>query len=264
MNIYQETAGNTARLAGEHLIHELTKNGGRKAIHEKDFGETVTNFDREVNSFIIKELQKAFPEHDIITEEAAEIDGANPTSRWFVDPIDGTNNFIRNIPLYCVSIGYEESGIMSAGAIYDPINRVLFHGSLEGGAQMENVDLKVSSTQKLSDAFICSGYGYDPRHRTMHAPIWESVTRQAKGSRSLGTAALMLAYVARGDMDGLILTGDKAWDNAAGALLVRAAGGRVTDYDGKDWQPGDENIVASNGLIHDALLQLINKKRVGV
>ena len=257
MNIYQETAGNVARLAGEHLIHELTKNGGRKAIHEKDFGETVTNFDRDVNAFIIKELQKAFPDHDIITEEADEIDGKSSGNRWFVDPIDGTNNFVRNIPLYCVSIGYEEGGVMSAGAIYDPINRVLFHGSLEDGSFMEDKALKVSSTQKLNDAFVSSGYGYDPRHKETHAPIWEAITRQAKGSRSLGTAALMLAYIARGDMDGLILTGDKAWDNAAGAVLIRAAGGRVTNYKGEDWIPGMENIVASNGLIHDELLALI-------
>lgn len=251
----RDVAAKVARLAGEELMDRLTKNGDT-SIHEKDFGETVTNFDREINSFIIEELQDHFPKHDMVTEEADEIDSDSESERWFVDPIDGTNNFVRHIPMYCVSIGFEREGEMLAGAIYDPLNKSLFEGSLEDGAFLGKHKLQVSDITDIRNAMVFEGYGYDPEYKKRHEEVLEGLSEQAKYRRNLGTAALMLAYVAQGMADGLILTGIKAWDCAAGATLVRAAGGKVTNYEGDEWTPADDLIIASNGHIHDALLKV--------
>lgn len=251
----RDVAAKTARLAGEELMDRLTKNGDT-TIQQKDFGETVTNFDREINQFIIEELQTHFPDHDMVTEEADEIDSDSESDRWFVDPIDGTNNFVRHIPLYAVSIGYEHDGELTAGAIYDPRNKELFSGSLEGGSFLGKHALTVSDVKEIGESMIMEGYGYDPRYKEMHEEILEGLSEHAKYRRNLGTAALMLAYVARGKADGLILSGIKAWDCAAGAVLVHAAGGKVTNYKGDPWSPADDLIVASNGHIHDSLLKI--------
>lgn len=251
----QDVAAKVARLAGEELMDRLTKNGDT-TIQQKDFGETVTNFDREINQFIIEELQAHFPDHDMVTEEADEIDSDSESDRWFVDPIDGTNNFVRHIPLYAVSIGYERNGELAAGAIYDPRNKELFSGSLEEGAFLGKHQLSVSDVQEIGESMIMEGYGYDPKYKEMHEEILEGLSEHAKYRRNLGTAALMLAYIARGKADGLILSGIKAWDCVAGAVLVRAAGGKVTNYNGEEWTPADDLIIASNGHIHDALLDI--------
>ncbi|MCH8049476.1 inositol monophosphatase [Patescibacteria group bacterium] len=253
----REIAAKVARLAGEELMARLQE-GGEKQIQQKDFGEQVTNFDREINQFIIEELQAHFPEHDIVTEEADVIDAKSEHDRWFVDPIDGTNNFVRHIPLYGVSIGYERKGVMSAGAIYDPLNKILFSGSLEDGAFVGKEPTKVSDIDQLSNSMVFEGYGYAPEYKARHVNIVAELNKRTKFRRNLGTAALMLAYVARGDVDGLILTGIKAWDCAAGAVLIRAAGGKVTNYQDEDWSAADEMIIASNGKIHEELLEIVH------
>lgn len=251
-----DAARNTARLAGEELMIRLKKNGD-KNIHQKNFGETVTNFDREINQFIIDEIQAHFPDHDIVTEEAEVIDASSDSDRWFIDPIDGTNNFVRNIPMYCVSVGYEKDGKLFAGAIYDPVHKTMFTGGIGEGAFMDKTPMKVSSIDKLDEAMIFEGHGYDPKYKKQHAKIMLSVNEEAKSRRNLGTAALMLAYVARGDADAMIVTGIKPWDCAAAVVMIREAGGKVTNYQGEEWMPKDEMIVASNGVIHEKLLEIV-------
>ncbi|MFH1711880.1 MAG: inositol monophosphatase [Patescibacteria group bacterium] len=250
-----KAAGNIARLAGEELQAKLKVNG-QKHIQEKDFGEAVTNFDREINQFIIEEIQVHFPDHDIVTEEAELVDAGSKSDRWFIDPIDGTNNFIRSIPMYCVSVGYEHDGVLSAGAIYDPLNDMLFAGSLDE-AKIDGQTMKVSMTPTVSESMIFEGFGYDPQHKEKHINIAAEINRKTKYKRNLGSAALMLAYIAWGKGDGLVITGIKAWDCVAGIVLIRAAGGKVTNYEGDDWKPGDEMIIASNGKIHDELLRIV-------
>lgn len=154
-------AANTARLAGDELTARLTQNG-QKLIHQKEYGETVTNFDREINTLVINELRAHAPEHDIVTEEAKEIDSASTRDRWFVDPIDGTNNFIRHIPMYAVSIGYEQDGVMEAGAVYDPLNRELFDASLTEGAFINGKSMRVSSIPESQEAMILRDMGMRP------------------------------------------------------------------------------------------------------
>lgn len=255
----RELATNTARLAGERLAEQLNAGGAKTQINEKKFGETVTNFDRDINEFIIKELKIHVPEHSFVTEETEAIENGDGAKRWFIDPIDGTNNFIRNIPIYGVSVGYEEDHVLRAGAVYDPLNKTLFDASLEDGAFVNGTPLTVSPVSKSGNAMVVEGYGYDPRYREEHANILNELNRTVKFRRNLGTAALALAYVAQGGIDACVFTGIQSWDCAAGAVIVRAAGGRVTNFEGKDWTTRDDMIIASNGHIHDELLAIMDQ-----
>ena len=247
-------AAMVARSAGEELLARLEREGDPR-VSEKHFGEQVTNFDREINQFIIDEILAHHAGDDMVTEEADVIDGESEGRRWFIDPIDGTNNFVRNIPLYCVSVGFEKGGVMEAGAIYDPLHRSLFHTDGDK-ALFQDAPMSVSKVKTLGDAMIFHGLGYDPSYKERHSAIESQIVALTKHQRNMGTAALMLAYIARGDADGFVVTGTKSWDCAAGAALVRMAGGRVTNYKGEDWTPKDEMIIASNGKIHEALLEL--------
>lgn len=247
-------AAKTAQLAGEHLISRLRENGSTH-IQEKTFGETVTNFDKEINEYIIEELKAHVPEHNIVTEESDAINNGNRHT-WYVDPIDGTNNFVRGVPMYGISIGYETEHVIQAGAVYDPMNRELFSASIKEGAFENGTLCHVSSTTHLEEAMIAEGAGYNPKHRMNHVSIMNRIARTARHRRNLGTSALVLAYIARGGIDGCVFSGVKSWDCVGGAALVLAAGGRVTNFEGKPWTPDDSMLIASNGKIHDQLLQL--------
>jgi myo-inositol-1(or 4)-monophosphatase len=250
-------AANIAKESGAELKRLLKKADGKKHVDRKAFGERVTEFDRAINSFIIKKIQEQFPEDDVITEEAEPIQNGKPERQWFVDPIDGTTNFIRNIPMYCISIGFAQDGAMSAGAIYDPIRDTLFHGSIETNAFQDNAALSVSTRNDLYDALLFEGAGNDPDDRLLHSKIETKLNVAVKSHRNLGTAALMLAYIARGDAEVMIATGIHSWDVAAGVALIRAAGGRVTNYKGEEWMENHNTLVASNSMLHDELLALI-------
>lgn len=252
----KEMAEHIARLAGAELMKRAA---GLTAgdISFKKYGETVTRIDREINTFIVNELEAHFPGHNIVTEEADVIKGDGGTKRWYVDPIDGTNNFVRNIPLYCVSIGYEQDDQMTVGTIFDPVHQVLYSAEIGKGAFANDKALLVTKQTSLEGAMVLEGHGYPPKHQKQHSDIVARINTRASNRREMGTAALMLAYVAQGLADGLIITGTKPWDCAAGTVLIREAGGRVTNFKGKDWTPRDDMIVASNGLIHDDLLSLL-------
>lgn len=252
----KELSEHIARLAGAELLKK-TSSLTADDISFKKHGETVTRIDREINTFIIHELEVHFPTHDIVTEEAEVVDGIGELDRWFVDPIDGTNNFVRHIPFYCVSIGYQHNQKLQVGTIFDPLHQVLFSAETGAGAFANNQRLAVSNVTDLHNAMIFEGHGYPPEHQMQHTPIIKRINEQVPIRRDMGSAALMLAYVAQGLADGLIITGTKPWDCAAGAVLVREAGGRVTNFEGDDWRPGDEFIVASNGPLHEQLLALL-------
>ncbi|MBT4856617.1 inositol monophosphatase [Candidatus Uhrbacteria bacterium] len=252
----KKMAEHIARLAGAELTKKSTSLT-QGDVSFKKHGETVTRIDREINTFIINELEAHFPDHDIITEEADAIDGNGEHKRWFVDPIDGTNNFVRQIPLYCVSIGYEQDRVLTVGAIFDPVHQVLYSGERGKGAFANDKALHVTKQTALDNAMIFEGHGYPPEHQAQHSKVVSRINSSSSNRREIGTAALMLAYLAQGRADGMILTGTKPWDCAAGAVLVREAGGRVTNFKGDDWTPSDNMIVASNGLIHDQLLELL-------
>jgi len=252
----RELSEHIARLAGAELMKKTAglTNGD---ISFKKHGETVTRIDREINTFILNELGIHFPTHEIVTEEADVVDGEGDRDKWFVDPIDGTNNFVRHIPFYCVSIGYQHDRELRVGTIFDPVHQVLFSAETGGGSFANDIAMHVSKKAHLRDAMIFEGHGYPPEHQHQHTPIISRINDQAPIRRDMGSAALMLAYVAQGLADGLIITGTESWDCAAGTVLVREAGGKVTNFDGDDWKPGDKFIIASNGHLHDQLLALV-------
>jgi myo-inositol-1(or 4)-monophosphatase len=236
--------------AGKKLLAMTDIEIGTKAL-----GEIVTSADKELNNYIIDQITKQFPDDDIISEEEAPIEnkGANV---WYIDPIDGTTNFISGIPQYCVSIGYEKDGNMVAGTVYDPVHDALMYANEDGAFHGEK-RMNVSSIDRVKDAFVFEGASREQENRKTHHEILHVMSGELHRWRNIGSAALMMAYVARGSADAALFTGAKTWDIAAGVALIRTSGGKVTNYKGKEWKPAHQTMLASNGKIHDELLSYI-------
>ncbi|RMG16618.1 MAG: inositol monophosphatase [Planctomycetota bacterium] len=228
----------------------------RPQVEHKSKKELVTPVDRACEERIVARIRARFPDHGILAEEGHQAPGA---CRWIIDPIDGTSNFAARIPLFCVSIGIEVEGDPAVGVVYAPYLDELFYGRRGGGAffrrgTAEARPLTVSRTARLEDAILATGFAYvqdeTPNHNLDN---WVAVKRRARALRRMGSAALDLAYVADGRFDGFWELHLKPYDVAAGAVLVREAGGRVTDFLlGGDWLHG-QHILATNGAIHQEL-----------
>lgn len=251
-------AESVARLAGAHILRERSRqvDVSLKAPHD-----VVTNVDRSTERLIVDRLHETFPADAISGEEYGESDVAADSdgSRiWVVDPIDGTLNFAHGIPLYCVSIGLQVQGSTVVAAIYDPNRDELFSAVRGEGAHCNGEPLSVSPVEELATSVLVTGF---PLHDTV-AFQWtldqfELLTRNTRGIRRLGSAALDLAYVAAGRMEAFWEYGLKPWDTAAGYLLVTEAGGEVTGIDGSDYHIEDRSIATSNGHIHGELLEAL-------
>lgn len=225
--------------------------------------DIVTAADREAESFIVAELLKRFPTHHIVGEEGGGQGAplAEATHHWYVDPIDGTVNFASKLPHFCTSIALTtpERDIL-LGLVFDPSRRELFTAIRGEGAWLNGKPLKVTRTRELVDAVITSGFPYD-KHENPDNNLreWGSFLTKIRGERRLGSAALDLCYVAAGRLDGYWEKDLKTYDVMAGLLLVTEAGGRVSDYQGQPKPQRQERgrYVASNGLLHPAMLQVL-------
>lgn len=225
--------------------------------------DIVTAADTEVEAYLVGELNRFFPDHHIIGEEGggqgAEAAGAE--YHWFVDPIDGTVNFASKLPHFCTSIALATADRQPLlGVVYDPTRRELFAAVRGGGAWLNGRPVRVTQTTELVDAVITSGFPYD-KHTNPDNNLkeWGAFLTKIRGERRLGSAALDLCYVAAGRLDGYWEKDLKPYDAMAGMLLVREAGGVVTDYAGGEW-PQRENrgrYVASNGRVHAEMLQVL-------
>jgi myo-inositol-1(or 4)-monophosphatase len=266
--------GRQAALAAGALIklnyekpHDITLKGAIDPVTESDFASQET---------IISLIHQTFPDHGILAEEedlaggeggshdmSARATGQGhsslpPTYRWIIDPLDGTVNFAHGFPLFCVSIGFEADGVMEYGVVFDPLREELFEAKRGGGALVNGRPLKVSLVNKLEGGLLATGFPYDIRNR-----LPETLARMgramaaAQGLRRAGSAALDLAYVAAGRLDGFFEENLKPWDTAAGLLLVLEAGGQVSTFDGGPYDIYAPNILASNGLLHQDLLCLL-------
>ena len=229
--------------------------------------DIVTAADTEAEAYIVRELRRRFPTHHIVGEEGGGQGAAAATApyQWFVDPIDGTVNFASKLPHFCTSIALTTPDRQPLlGVIYDPSRRELFTAVRGGGAQLNGQPLRVTATAELVDAVVSSGFPYD-KHTNPDNNLkeWSAFLRQIRGERRLGSAALDLSYVAAGRLDGYWEKDLKPYDALAGLLLVREAGGRVTDYRGAANPQLEERgrYVASNGLIHAAMLQILATAR---
>ncbi|MBZ9988752.1 inositol monophosphatase [Mesorhizobium sp. BH1-1-5] len=229
-------------------------------VSMKGPGDYVSQADRKAEEIVFTELSKARPGYAFLMEERGAVEGEDAQHRWIVDPLDGTTNFLHGIPIFSVSIALERQGQVVAGVVYNPAMDELYTAERGGGAFMNDRRLRVAGRSKLTDAVI--GCGVPHLGRGQHGNFLielRNVMAEVSGVRRLGSAALDLAYVAAGRMDGFWETGLSSWDIAAGMLLVREAGGFVSDMSGGQEMLDNGEVVAGNELIQRALLKTVKK-----
>jgi myo-inositol-1(or 4)-monophosphatase len=229
-------------------------------VMHKETLELVTDVDHLSEETVVHFLSQQCPEHGILTEERAEL-ASRSNCRWILDPLDGTTNYTHGYPFFCVSLAFEKEGIVLWGGVYDPLRDELFTAQHGQGARLNDLAVKVSQTRDMGSALLCTGFPYDV-HESAENNIDNFVgfLKKARAVRRDGAAALDLCYVACGRFDGFWEMKLKAWDIAAGGLIVQEAGGRVTGFDGTAWTPGRHDILASNGGMHEAMLDMLTVK----
>jgi myo-inositol-1(or 4)-monophosphatase len=251
---YLRVAEGAARIAGQY---QKSRFASTLNIEMKGDKNLVTEVDKESERLIVEHLLSRFPDHDIIAEEEDYLQSGSPY-RWIIDPLDGTTNYAHGYPWFCTSIGLEREGEVVAGAIYNPVYDELFTATKGGGAYMKGNRLSVSTRSPLGNALLGTGFPYDcATDPANNFASFIAFQKSARGIRRAGAAALDLAYVAAGRLDGFWELKLKAWDVAAGILMVREAGGMVTTFDGSAYDIFNDKIVASNGLIHDEMINML-------
>ena len=243
-------------LAAGAVLEDLY--GKLKAIAEKGRpGDLVTEADKKAESIILDIIARHYPDHAILAEESGYLGDqtANPYL-WAIDPLDGTTNYAHGYPVACVSVGLMIEGIPQVGAIYNPFRQELFRGAKGLGATLNRRPIRVSQTASLEKSLLVSGFAYD-RRETLDNNYAEfcHLTHLTQGVRRSGSAALDLADVACGRLEGYWERGIKAWDIVAGVVILEEAGGVVTSYDNHSLDIQSGRILATNGLIHQELSQ---------
>ncbi|HEY2953792.1 MAG TPA: inositol monophosphatase family protein [Candidatus Eisenbacteria bacterium] len=234
--------------------------GAAHAPERKGRIDLVTEFDRRSERLLLSRVAERFPGHAVLAEESgAHASGAAPDGvRWLIDPLDGTTNFAHNYPFFAVSVGVEVDGEIAAGAVFDPVREEMFAAARGLGATLNGAAIRVSGIERLEDALLVTGFPYDVRERPERVmPAFQAFLTRAQGVRRDGSAALNLCYVAVGRFDGFWELALSAWDTGAGTAIVREAGGRVSDYRGGAFRPGETSILATNGRLHEAMMRVL-------
>ncbi len=251
-----------AREAGQRI--EIERREGFR-VDTKGHNDLVTDVDRSIEQFLRAQLATLFPNDGIHGEEYGA-EESPPARQWLIDPIDGTTNFSQGIPIYCVSIALQLDDETIVGAIYDPTRDELFSAAKGDGARLDGAPMTPSDETDLDDAVIVTGFPPIKEDDTFEKIMWRfgHMARASRGIRRLGSAALDLAYVAAGRIDGFWEYNLHSWDTAAGYLLVQEAGGRVTDALGGHYTAHEASVVATNGAIHDAILQTLADAKISM
>jgi myo-inositol-1(or 4)-monophosphatase len=239
-----------AREAGALLMdffHQQVK------IEYKGDADLVTVADRKSEALILERIRKQFPTHDVMGEEGTRIESGSDY-KWYVDPLDGTTNFAHGFPVFCVSLAVEYRGRRVAGVIYDPTRDEMFAAELGKGALLNGQPIHVSATSRLAECLVGTGFPSQKRHKSPNIYFYHQLTLRTHGVRRAGSAALDLCNVACGRFDGFWEFNLNPWDTAAGVLIVEEAGGRVTNFSGGPFRIDSRETLASNGLVHDALI----------
>ncbi|WP_339897846.1 inositol monophosphatase family protein [uncultured Gilvimarinus sp.] len=250
-----------ARKAGE-LIERAAERVDLVSIEEKGRNDFVTEVDKAAEKEIIYHLKKAYPDHSIIGEEGGSQPGANTDVEWIIDPLDGTTNFIHGIPQYSVSIACRIKGQLEHAVVYDPIKREEFTASRGRGATLNGRRIRVSSRRGLPGALIGTGIpfsGYALENISPYLAALQEIAGQTSGIRRPGSAALDLAYVAAGRFDAFWEMNLNSWDMAAGILLVKEAGGLVSDFHGGHGYMDSGNVVCGGPKVFKPILQIVKK-----
>jgi len=256
-------ATRAAKKAGELLMEHL---GRLRDVRYKSVRDPVSEADTASEALIADIIGRAFPSDGFLGEE--DVSGSSGRAggsgrRWVVDPLDGTVNYAHGYPCFCVSIALEQDGEVVLGVVYDPVHRELYSAIRGGGATLNGSPIQVSSTHRLIRSLVVTGFPYDAAMKP--GRIFTDIKNMVKASQGVrrdGAAALDLCYIASGRFDGFWELRLKPWDTAAGMLIVREAGGRVTDFAGRPFEPGMQEILATNGLVHKEMMAVLGGRQV--
>ena len=247
-----------AKEAGKYLKYSVGKvrNVETKKGEERNL---VSEIDKTSEQKIISIIRRRYPHHAILAEESGGSD-ASAEYKWVIDPLDGTTNFLHGLPIFCVTIAIEKKGEIIGGVVYDPNLDELFTSERGSGAYLNGKRLRVSQRDRLINSLLVTGFPYDiaenPGSTVGH---FENFLMEGQGIRRLGSAALDLSYIAAGRLDGYWEVNLNPWDMAAGVLFVQEAGGVVTDFAGAPTTIYRKQVVASNGIIHEAMINVLKK-----
>ena len=243
-----------AREAGALLMQFFHQ--GLKIEYKGD-ADLVTAADRASEVLIRDRVRQKFPSHDVLGEEQG-LNDQGGDYRWYVDPLDGTTNFAHGYPVFCVSIALEHRAVEAtriAGVVYDPTRDELFTAEQGRGAQLNGKPIRVSKAAHLKECLLATGFPSHKRHKNPNIHFYHQITLRTHGVRRAGSAALDLCNVASGRFDGFWEFNLNPWDTAAGVLIVEEAGGKVSRFDGSPFEIDSRETLASNGVVHDALLR---------
>jgi myo-inositol-1(or 4)-monophosphatase len=236
----------------------MTRFGGVMRVDKKGAIDLVTEVDLAVEEMFRELIGQRFPGHDILGEELGGSSTVPAGPCWVFDPIDGTTNFAHGLPIFCASLALEIDGVPEVAAVYDPTRRELFTAERGAGAFLNGLPIKVSARADIVEAMLVTGFPYDVHTRVEEiVGLFGAFVGKARAVRRLGSAAIDLCYVAAGRMDGFWESDLKAWDIAGGALVVSEAGGTVSGMAGEPFSSRGRHVLASNGLLHEQMLQIV-------
>lgn len=255
MSIYKSKAVEAALESGFFIKRSV---GKVKRVSYKGGDNIVTDVDRKAESIIIGRLMRAFPGHAFLSEETGLLMKPSPY-KWIIDPLDGTTNFAHAFPFFCVSIALEYEGSVILGVVFDPLRNELFHAEAGDGARLNKARIGVSGTKKLVKSFLATGFSYGNKRKDLNVRHFQRFLMRSMAIRRAGSAALDLCYVACGRFDGYWELDLHPWDSAAGSLIVKEAGGKVTKFDGTPHSNYENQILASNCSIHRYMVEVLSK-----
>jgi myo-inositol-1(or 4)-monophosphatase len=256
-----QTAWEAAHAAG-NLIRENWQRP--KEIAYKGAIDLVTSVDRDAERCIVSMVRQSFPDHSILAEEETDVSGSQGSYRWIIDPLDGTTNFAHGYPQFCVSVALEHAQQLLLGVVYDPLRRECFSAIRGQGAKLNGQPIRVSAILELDQALLATGFPYDRRENAdFYLGYFKNFLTRCQGIRRAGAAALDLCYVACGRLDGFWELKLRPWDTAAGSLIVKEAGGRLSDFSGSDFSIHGNETMASNGAIHAEMLAVMRQIKGG-
>jgi myo-inositol-1(or 4)-monophosphatase len=251
-----KTACRIVLKAGKYLKNNSTK---IKKISYKGEINLVTNVDREVETILMGSLYKAFPDIGFLAEESGKIDRKSGL-KWVIDPIDGTTNFAHGFPFYAISVGLEKAGKPILGIVYNPEHKEFFYAEKGRGAFLNGKRIKVSREKRLKKSLLMTGFSYK-LGKSMEANLvhFRSFLMASQAVRRAGSASLDLCYVACGRLEAFWELDLFPWDTSAGWIMVKEAGGEVTDFGGKQFNNNSRQILATNGKIHNQMLKILSE-----
>ncbi len=257
MEEYKKTLLEAGEEAGKILVEYYYTDF--KIGRKRDYSDLVTEVDKKSETKIIEVIHSHFPNHNILSEECGEVDNKSDCV-WIIDPIDGTINYTRSVPLFCISIALEVKSKLKIGLVYNPMSGEKFFAEDGKGSYLNDKKLEVSPTKFLKDSLLVTGFPYGAKDNFDHCiDHFVNFVKQGLPIRRLGSAALDICWLAAGRFDAFWEVNLNAWDVAAGCLILKEAGGRVTDFFGKEYSIYNKQILATNGLIHGEMIEVLQK-----